>query len=58
MKKFGNIGLFLGVFLISVSILAFELLQTRILSFIYWNHLVYITVTIALLGFGISGAFL
>jgi MFS family permease len=58
MKKFENIGLMLGIFLISISILAFELLQTRILSFIYWNHIVYITVTIALLGFGISGAFL
>ena len=58
MKRLDNIGLMLGIFLISVSTLAFELLQTRILSVIYWNHLVYITVTIALLGFGISGAFL
>jgi len=58
MRKLDNIGLMLGIFLISVSTLAFELLQTRILSVIYWNHLVYITVTIALLGFGISGAFL
>ncbi|MCD6452076.1 MAG: hypothetical protein J7L64_06935 [Acidobacteria bacterium] len=50
--------LYLAVFLISVSLLSFELLQTRILSVIFWNHLVYLTVTIALLGFGIAGAFL
>ena len=35
--------------------LLFELVQTRILSFIFWNHLVYLTVSLALLGFGISG---
>jgi spermidine synthase len=58
MKKSENIGLILGTFIVSISMLAFELLQTRILSFIYWNHIVYITVTIALLGYGISGAFL
>ncbi|HEX4277251.1 MAG TPA: hypothetical protein VHZ74_17965 [Bryobacteraceae bacterium] len=35
--------------------LGLELIQTRILSFLYYNHVVYLTVTIALLGFGISG---
>ncbi len=58
LEKLENIGLIFGIFIISISMLAFELLQTRILSFIYWNHIVYIAVTIALLGFGISGAFL
>jgi len=48
--------LFIGLFLICLSTLAFELLQTRILSVIYFHHIVYLTVTIALLGFGISGA--
>jgi len=47
----------IAVFLISLATLCFELLQTRILSAIHWNHLVYLTVTIALIGFGISGAF-
>jgi len=37
--------------------LGMELIQTRILSFLYYNHVVYLTVTIALLGFGISGVF-
>jgi hypothetical protein len=32
-----------------------QLTQTRILSWIYYNHVVYLTVTIALLGFGVSG---
>jgi len=49
--------LFIGLFLICLSTLAFELLQTRILSVIYFHHVVYLTVTIALMGFGISGAF-
>lgn len=35
--------------------LAFELVQTRVLSTLYYNHVVYVTVTIALMGFGISG---
>jgi hypothetical protein len=35
--------------------LLFELTQTRILSYIFWNHIVYLTVSLALLGFGISG---
>src|SRR5215208_7722201 len=35
--------------------LLFELTQTRILSYIFWNHAVYLTVSLALLGFGISG---
>lgn len=39
----------------SLSTLFFELTQTRILSHIFWNHIVYLTVALALLGFGISG---
>ena len=35
--------------------LLLELTQTRVLSFVFWNHAVYLTVSIALLGFGISG---
>jgi spermidine synthase/MFS family permease len=41
--------------LISFATLLFELLQTRLLSFVFWNHLVYLTLSTALLGFGISG---
>ena len=37
--------------------LGLELIQTRILSFLYYNHVAYLTVTVVLLGFGISGVF-
>lgn len=42
----------------AIVTILFQLVSTRILSFIYWNHLVYLTITIALLGFGISGSLL
>src|ERR671917_230128 len=41
----------------SFATLLFELTQTRVLSYIFWNHVVYLTVSLALLGFGISGTF-
>jgi hypothetical protein len=41
----------------SFATLVFQLTQTRILSYIFWNHAVYLTVSLALLGFGISGTF-
>jgi spermidine synthase len=40
---------------VAAATIALELIQTRILSFLYFNHVVYLTITIALLGFGISG---
>jgi MFS family permease len=43
------------VSLVSFATLLLELLQTRILSFIFWYHVVYLTIAMALLGFGISG---
>jgi hypothetical protein len=46
---------FITIAFVSFSTLLFELLQTRMLSFIFWHHIVYLTVSMALLGFGISG---
>ncbi len=43
---------------ISFSVLLLQLVQTRIFSVIFWNHLVYFIISIALLGFGISGTWL
>src|SRR4051812_4814795 len=40
---------------IAGATLGFELLQTKVLSALYYNHVVYLTVAIALMGFGISG---
>jgi hypothetical protein len=42
---------------VAAASLGLELIQTRILSFLYYNHVVYLTVTVALLGIGISGVF-
>ena len=45
-------------FSVALSTLLLQLLQTRIYALVYWNHLVYFIVSIALLGFGISGTWL
>lgn len=47
-----------AVFLISTSTLCLELVHMRVLSVAMWQSLVYSVVTVALLGFGVSGAFL
>ena len=46
---------FCVVSLVAASSLGFELLQTKVLSALYLNNLVYMTVTIALMGLGLSG---
>lgn len=46
---------YLTVAVVSLAGLLFEFIQTRILSYIFWNHVVYLAISIALLGFGISG---
>jgi len=45
-------------FLVSCAVLLLQLLQTRIYSVVFWNHFVYFIITIALMGFGISGTWL
>ena len=40
---------------VAAASIGVELMQTRVLSFLYYNHVVYLTVTVAFLGFGISG---
>ena len=49
--------LYIVVFSIAFAVMALELPQTRVLSALFWNHVVYLTVTVALMGFGISGVF-
>jgi hypothetical protein len=49
---------YLGVFLLSVASLAFEITLTRVFSMAQWYHFAFMTVSIALLGFGASGSFL
>jgi predicted membrane-bound spermidine synthase len=43
---------------LSFCVLLLELTETRLLSFIFWNHMVYLCLSIALLGFGIGGTLL
>lgn len=43
---------------ITFSTLSLELLITKILSYVFWNHIVYLIISIALLGYGISSSFI
>ncbi len=47
-----------AVFIISMSVLAYEVALMRIFSITHWHHLAYMVISVALLGFGASGAFL
>lgn len=48
----------LTAFAVSLAVILLQLVQTRIFSVVFWNHLVYFIVSIALLGFGVSGTWL
>lgn len=50
--------LLLAVFLISLSCLAFEVLLTRVFAISQWNHLAFMVISIALMGFAGAGTFL
>ena len=43
---------------VAAATLILQLTQTRIYGVVFWSHLVYFIVSIALLGFGISGTWL
>ncbi len=45
----------LAIGLLSGSILMFELALIRIFSFILWHHFAFMVISVALLGFGVSG---
>ena len=47
--------LYIAIFFISLSILAFEVLLTRIFAYTSWHHFGYMIISLALLGFGASG---
>lgn len=55
--KIDSINRFLAVFLIGFITLSFELLITRILAFVFWNHFVFIMVSLVLLGYGMSSTY-
>src|SRR5271167_4206701 len=47
-----------GVFLVSAGVLVLQIALTRLFSFTIWYHFAYVTISVALLGYGASGAFL
>jgi hypothetical protein len=49
---------FTAVFLISASVLLMQIALTRVFSFTLWYHFAYVTISVALLGYGASGAML
>jgi spermidine synthase len=49
---------YVGVFLVSAAVLLLQIALTRIFSFTIWYHFAYVTISVALLGYGASGAFL
>jgi len=48
----------LSVALVSATALAYEVLLMRLFSIIQWHHFAYMIISLALLGYGISGTFL
>jgi hypothetical protein len=45
----------ISVALLSVGVLAYEILLMRLFSIIQWHHFAYMVISLALLGYGISG---
>ena len=48
----------LSIALVSAAALAYEVLLMRLFSIIQWHHFAYMMISLALLGYGVSGAFL
>ena len=53
-----SVPLYFSVALISGAALAYEVLLTRLLAIVHWHNFAYLVISLALLGFGMSGAFL
>jgi len=51
-------AVFVGVLLVSLSVLLLQVALTRLFSFTIWYHFAYVTISVALLGYGASGALL
>jgi hypothetical protein len=49
---------YIGIFIISLSTLLLEFTMTRVLSVSLWYHFAFMIISVALLGFGISGVVL
>jgi len=51
-------NLYTGIFLTSAAVLLLQISLTRIFSYTIWYHFTYVTISLAMLGFGASGAVL
>lgn len=51
-------SLYVAIFLMAFGVLLFEITLTRIFSFTIWYHFAYLTISVALLGFGAAGSVL
>jgi SAM-dependent methyltransferase len=54
----GYSGLPLSIAMISGASIAYEILLMRLFSIIQWHHFAYMIISLALLGYGVSGVFL
>lgn len=45
-----------AIFLLSATALAYEVLLVRLFSIIYWHHFTFMVISLALLGYGVSGS--
>jgi hypothetical protein len=57
-RRWDVLSLYLGVFTTSMAGLVLEIALTRVFSVSLWHHLAFMVISTALLGFGVSGAFL
>jgi hypothetical protein len=48
----------LSIFILSAAALAYEVLLIRLFSIIHWHHFAFMVISIALLGYGVSGSFI
>jgi len=48
----------IAVFIVSISVLAFEILMTRVLAISQWHHLSFMVISIAMFGMAASGTYL
>ena len=48
-------GLYIGIFLVTLSGLMFEIALTRIFSATIWYHFAFVAISVALLGWGVGG---
>jgi hypothetical protein len=48
----------IGIFILSVALIALQVLYTRLFSFTLWHYMAYLVISISMLGLGISGVYI